>query len=404
MTKAKEFGAGWRDLLAATLGLASGVPAYTPVSSLFFRVLVKQFGWSATAVAASLIALPLTGLCLPLAGTIIDRYGVRRVALVSILLLALSYYWLSLMGGSLSAFYLGIIGLNILGCATGPIAYTRPIALQFVRARGIALAICLLGISLGGIVLPPILARVLAVADWRAAYRLLGIMSLVGGLSAIALLRPEPLRTLSSRSRRKLASAVIRDRSFWLLSTAIFLISVAAIGLVSQFQSVMIEVGVTPAQSIALLSSLAASVFISRLIIGWSLDTFSAEWTAGISLALAAIGAIGLLYSNGNLLYALPATLLIGFSIGAELDLLSFFCARYFGLQDFGAVYGAISVFFYTGMAVGAVLYGAIRDRTGSYSPAIAVSAILFVLAAVLFVALPRPAATTTQSIAATRR
>jgi MFS family permease len=387
---ANEFRAGWRDLSAATLGLACGIPAYTPVSSLFFRVLVKQFGWSATAAAASLIALPLTGLCLPLAGTIIDRYGVRRVASLSIILLALSYYWLSLMGGSLTAFYFGIISLNILGCATGPIAYTRPVALQFVRARGIALAICLLGISFGGIILPPILAHVLAVADWRAAYRLLGIISLAGGLSAIALLTPEPRRARASRSRRKLASAVIRNRAFWLLSIAIFVVSVAAIGLVSQFQSVMIEAGIAPSQAIALLSSLATSVFVSRLVIGWALDSFRSEWTAAISLVLAAVGAITLLFSHGNLWYALPATLLIGFSIGAELDLLSFFCARYFGLEDFGAVYGAISVFFYTGMAAGALLYGGIRDRTGGYSPAIAASAILFIIAALLFLALPR--------------
>jgi predicted MFS family arabinose efflux permease len=396
VTKATELAAGWRDLAAATLGLACGVPAYTPVSSLFFRVLVKQFGWSATAAAASLIALPLTGLCLPFAGAIIDRFGVRRAAFVSIIFLALSYYWLSLMDGGLVAFCFGIISLNVLGCATGPIAYTRPIALQFVRARGIALAICLLGISMGGIILPPILAHVLAVADWRAAYRLLGIISLAGGLSAVALLRPEPRIERAPRGRMKLASAVLHNRSFWLLSTAIFLISIAAIGLVSQFQSVMIDTGIAPPQAIALLSSLATSVFVSRLVIGWSLDSFRAEWTAGVSLALAAVGAIMLLFSHGNIFYALPATLLIGFSIGAELDLLSFFCARYFGLQDFGTVYGAISVFFYTGMAVGAVLYGAIRDRTGSYSPAIAVSAVLFVVAALLFIALPRSSAKVT--------
>jgi predicted MFS family arabinose efflux permease len=393
VTKAKELVAGWRDLAAAALGLACGIPAYTPVSSLFFRVLVKQFGWSATAAAASLIALPLTGLCLPVAGTIIDRFGARRVAFVSIILLALSYYWLSSMDGSLIAFYCGILGLNVLGCATGPIAYTRPIALQFVRTRGTALAICLLGISMSGIILPPILAHVIAVADWRAAYRLLGIVSLAGGLAAIALLRPEPRIEKAPRSRRKLASAVIRSRSFWLLSTAILFISIAAIGFVSQFQSVMIETGLAPPRAIALLSSLAASVFVSRLVIGWSLDSFNAEWTAAAALALAAVGAIALFFSHGNLFYALSATFLIGFSIGAELDLLSFFCARYFGLQDFGAVYGAISVFFYTGMAVGAVLYGAIRDRTGSYSPAIAASAILFVLAALLFIALPRSSA-----------
>jgi predicted MFS family arabinose efflux permease len=396
VTKAEELAAGWRDLAAATIGLACGVPAFTTVSSLFFRVLVKQFGWSATAAAASVIALPLTGLCLPVAGTLIDRFGVRRAAFVSVIFLALSYYWLSSMDGSLIAFYLGVISLNVLGCATGPIAYTRPIASHFVRARGIALATCLLGISMGGIVLPPILAHVLAVADWRAAYRLLGIISLVGGLTAIALLTPERRLERVPRSRMKLASAVIRERSFWQLSTAIFFVSVASIGLVSQFQSVMIETGLAPPQAIALLSSLAISVFVSRLVVGWSLDSFHAELTAAVSLALAAVGAVALYFSHGNLFYALPATLLIGFAIGAELDILSFFCARYFGLQDFAAVYGALSMFFYTGMATGAVLYGAIRDRTGSYSSAIAASAILFVLAALLFIALPRSAAKVT--------
>ena len=396
MTKVQELAAGWRDLAAATLGLACGVPGYTSVSSLFFRVLVKQFGWSATAAAASVIALPLTGLCLPVAGAIIDRFGVRRVAFVSVIFLGLSYYWLSSMDGSLISFYLGFISLNILGCATGPIAYTRPIALRFVRARGIALATCLLGTSMGGIILPPILAHVLAVADWRAAYRLLGIISLAGGLAAIALLRPEPRVERVPRSRMKLASAVIHDRSFWLLSIAIFFTSIASIGLVSQFQSVMIETGLAPPQAIALLSSLAISVFVSRLVVGWSLDSFHAELTAAVALALAAVGAIALYFSHGNLFYALPATLLIGFAIGAELDLLSFFCARYFGLQDFGAVYGALSLFFYTGMAVGAILYGAIRDRTGSYSSAIAASAVLFVLAALLFIALPYSSARVT--------
>lgn len=410
MSPAKELLAGWRDLLAATIGLTCGVPAYTQLSSIFFRVLVHEFGWSATAAAASLVALPITGICLPFAGSVLDRFGVRRVAAVSCLLLVLSYYWLSSMNGSLLTFYAATISLNVLGCATGPIGYTRSIASRFVRARGVALAICLLGISIGGMVLPPVLAHVLATQGWRAGYRMLGAVSLVGGMLAIALLRSDPRPetaagdrpetaagnrpTIAAGKRPAISAGLLRARPFWLLSIAIFCASVGSIGLVSQFQSVMIEIGLPSGQALALLSSLAASVFVSRLIVGWSLDAFSAEWTAAVAFVLAALGAVLLLVQHASLLYAGAATILIGFSIGAELDLLSFFCARYFGVRKFGTVYGRVAMFFYAGMATGAILYGGVRDKTGSYSLAIAISAGLFLISAGLFLALrPSPAA-----------
>lgn len=394
VSPAKELIAGRRDLGAATLGLACGVPAYSPVSSLFFRALRHEFGWSATAAAASLVALPLTAICLPIAGSILDRFGVRRVAAVSCLLMVLSYFWLSFMNGSLGIFYAATISLNVLGCATGPIAYTRPIASQFVRARGVALAICLLGISISGMVLPVALDHVMAAAGWRAGYWLLGSVSLVGGIIAIALMKQEPYIETTERTGSIISAGLLRVRSFWLLSIAIFCTSVAAIGLVSQFQSVMIERGLPPSQAIALLSGLAASVFVTRLFVGWSLDVFPAERTAAAALGLAAIGAVLLLLTHGNILYAASATLLIGFSIGAELDLLSFFCVRYFGVRNFGAVYGAIGVFFYTGMAAGAMLYAAIRDKTGSYLLAIAASAGLLLIAAGVFLAMRPPSST----------
>jgi len=402
VTPAKELLAGWRDLLAATIGLACGVPAYTQLSSIFFRVLVHEFGWSATAAAASLVALPITGICLPFAGAVLDRFGVKRVAAVSCLLLVLSYYWFSCMNGSLLTFYAATISLNVLGCATGPIGYTRSIASRFVRARGIALAICLLGISIGGMVLPPVLAHVLATQGWRAGYRLLGAVSLVGGMLAIGLMRSDPRAETAAGKRPEtiageepaISAGLLRARPFWLLSIAIFCASLASIGLVSQFQSVMIEIGLPSVQALALLSSLAASVFVSRLIVGWALDTFSAEWTAAVAFVLAALGAVLLLLQHASLLYAGAATILIGFGIGAELDLLSFFCARYFGTRKFGTVYGRVALFFYTGMAAGAILYGAVRDRTGSYFLAIAISAGLFLISAGLFLALrPSPAA-----------
>ncbi len=64
MTAASEFRAGWRNLTAATVGMGFGVSSYTAVSSLFFQPLRAEFGWTSSATAGALIALPLTAAAL----------------------------------------------------------------------------------------------------------------------------------------------------------------------------------------------------------------------------------------------------------------------------------------------------------------------------------------------------
>jgi predicted MFS family arabinose efflux permease len=212
---------------------------------------------------------------------------------------------------------------------------------------------------------------------------------LVAGILALSLMR-DPGRNADSpdtQAGETLSSAVVR-RSFWLLGTAVFALSVASLGFVSQFQSLVIERGLAVQAAPLLLSTLAASVFISRLVIGWALDMFRPERVAASALLLAAFGMLLWIIGGPGTGWALSAVLLIGLSIGAELDFLSFFCARLFGLRHYGAVYGGLAAFFYTGIAAGGIVYGAIHDRTGTYAMAAAMSVFLFIVAAVLFLTL----------------
>lgn len=384
-----ELRSGWRDLIGAMIGLGLGIGAYNPVSSFFFRALEHEFGWSKAAAAVSLVALPVTAVVLPFAGLLLDRFGVRRVALLSALGMSACFVWLAKMNGALWMFYAAFIALNVLGCATGPVGYTRIISTRFRRSRGAALACSLLGIGVAAMILPPVLAFILAHWGWRGGYLFFAAAVLVAGFVAMLLMRdpggsedgPE------AASGDKLASAVVK-RSFWLLGTAVFALSVASLGFVSQFQSLVIEKGLTAQAAPFLLSSLAASVFVSRLVIGWALDLFHPERVAASALLLAACGMLLWMLGGTGTGWVLTAVLLIGLSIGAELDFLSFFCAGLFGLRHYGAVYGGLAAFFYTGIAAGGILYGAIHDSTGAYAMATAISVVLFVVAAVLFLAL----------------
>ena len=310
---------GWRDLLGATIGLGLGIASYNPVSSFFFRALEQEFGWSKTAAAVSLVALPITAAVLPFAGLLLDRYGVRRVALLSALLMAACFFWLANMSGALWMFYTAFIALNVLGCATGPISYTQTIASRFKKSRGTALAICLMGIALAGAILPPVLASVFATSGWRGGYRFYAAAVLIAGIAAVLLIRnPVKVGDVARVLPGDTVRVAARKAAFWLLGFAIFFISVASFGFVSQFQSIMIEHGFAPGIAPLLLSTLAGSVFLSRLVVGWGLDVFASEKVAAIALGLAALGMLVWLFGGAGLPVAVVAVMLLGLSIGAE--------------------------------------------------------------------------------------
>ena len=380
--------------LGASIGLGCGVALYTPVSSLFFRALEQEFHWSKAASAASLIALPATALSLPFIGRLIERFGVVAVALGSALCLSAGLFALSMMSGALAQFYVLVLMMNVLGAGTGPISYTRVIANDFRAARGLALALALLGVAVVGVIVPILVTHAIAAGGWRKAYRVLSLVTLVGGGLAVLLVRSR--RTSVPKIDGHLLPGLtlgdaLRSPAFWLLGFSVFFISVAAFGFTSQLQSIGVEKGLTPTTAALLISLLALSVMPTRLLVGWALDKVDPRFAAAAALVLAAIGAAVVLFApHSSLLLVALGVVLLGGSIGAELDLMSFFCAYCFGMKNFASIYGTLAGFFYIGIAAGGVGYGATHDRTGSYLLALSVSVGVLALASVLLLALPK--------------
>jgi predicted MFS family arabinose efflux permease len=383
----RELRVGWRNLLAACIGLSVGVGGYFPISSLFLRSLEEQFGWSKGIAAGALIALPITALALPIAGRLIDRFGVRRTSAFSILAVALSYSWLACLHGDVTSYYLAILALNVLGCATGPVAYTRLIAAQFSAARGAALALAQFGIALFGTIMPAVLGTLLAHGYWRDGYWLLAAASLIGGGLAQLLMKPSQTKRELVADGKSEAEAV-GSSVFWILGCAILAISMATMGIIAHGDTLLLERGLSSHEAALLLSLTSIAVAASRLLVGRLLDLEHPHRSAAAVVAVAAAGSALLLAGFRELIPVAIGIALVGCGIGAELDFLSFFCARSFGTRRYASIYGLLSVFFYTGMAVGGIGYGIIRDRLGSYSLGLGLSTGLLIFAALLFLRL----------------
>jgi OFA family oxalate/formate antiporter-like MFS transporter len=63
------------------------------------------------------------------------------------------------------------------------------------------------------------------------------------------------------------------------------------------------------------------------------------------------------------------AALLLGFSSGAETDLVAYLAGRYFGMANYGRIYGSLYMVFGIASALSPLAYGWVRDSTGSYDP-----------------------------------
>jgi hypothetical protein len=70
--------------------------------------------------------------------------------------------------------------------------------------------------------------------------------------------------------------------------------------------------------------------------------------------------------------------------LGAEVDIIAYITSRYFGLLDFGKVYGSALAAFALSGALGPLVMGAGFDRAGSYRDPL----ILFLVAAAIAAAL----------------
>jgi MFS family permease len=78
------------------------------------------------------------------------------------------------------------------------------------------------------------------------------------------------------------------------------------------------------------------------------------------------------------------AAILLGLSLGAEVDMLAYLTSRYFGLKNFAQIFGAMFSAVMVAMSLSPLAFGAVFDHTGSYQSILALGVPLCVMAIVL--------------------
>ena len=401
-----EFRRSWRVVLLAMLGLsvAANASMLYAFGSLVLP-LQSAFGWSRGDLQAG-ISFLFGGAVIAsqLVGWFNIRWGMRRVTAVSLVALGVVFALMPLMGRSIWWFYLMCGLLPIAGMGTMHITWTHLVNLWFDRNRGLALALMLSGTGLTAVVVPSAVTWAITRWNWQAAFVLLALLPVVVTL-------PLALRWMETpEAQRKAAAAAaiggaappklnvgmvlgeaLRSPRFWALNIALAMVVGAMVTMVSNTVPLLRDKGLSAAAASQMFGGFGLALIGGRVVVGYLVDRLWAPGVAAVTLTMPAIGCLLLSTSGASQTDMLTlAVVLVGIGAGAEFDLAAYLMARYFGMRDYGRLFGVHVALITIASALAPWLFGRVYTATGSYATMLAVCGTAFLIGPLMLLPLGR--------------
>ncbi|MFI5000872.1 MAG: MFS transporter [Reyranellales bacterium] len=377
--------------LCFALGVASR--SISDTFAVFVPALQQAFDASRSSVTVVYsFALLAGGTGAPLAGWIVDRFGLRTLTVVGMSAAALATLSAS-KATEIWHLYLGLgIVMGFGGASLSGVLNSSILVRWFPANRlGVALAVAWSASGVGAIVMLPLAQHIIATSGWRQAYFVFSLVSaafipllLVLPWRRIAQGAPGLARLHAASGAGPTVGEAVREWPFWALTFSFGLTSIGIFSLVPQAMVYLLERGMDGAYAAR---ALAVAGFLTPLgMVGfsWLADRGGRRIAAILAYAcsIAGIGALALVRGPTDDLWLWLYVLLFGGSMGSRGPMISTLATLRYRGANFGRIYGLISIGMGLGGFLGAWIGGLLHDFTGGYAAVMIVAAAALVLAA----------------------
>lgn len=393
----EEFRNNWPALVGCLIGHGVGIHTLPPYTvGLFISPMGAEFGWSRISISIG-VTVSTLGLAIgaPIAGALVNRLGERALIVFSILIVVAGYLALSAMGPSIGIYWAILLLTAMFGVGCSPVTLSRILVSVFDKSRGTALGITLIGTGLAGTLPPLILAPVMATYGWRAGYVALAVIVAVAWPIILGLFvlnrvgKPHPPAAPTETPAAAIGvGELVQHPVLIRLMIAFFCVAIATGGVVVHFSPMLIDAGFSALQAGRMASLIGISIIVGRLLTGIAIDHVFAPRLAMLLMGASAVGFV-LLAVDGPPLIPYAA-LLVGMSLGAEIDLVIYLTSRYFLPHMYGRAFGVLYSSFLAGVAVSPVIYALLHAPVGNYTLGFVWAAVFLAIGAVLFATLPK--------------
>jgi sugar phosphate permease len=376
--------------------------------SIFIEPLESEFGWSRSAISLAMsIYMILHGVAGPFVGHAVETHGPRKVMTWFAVLSGAGFVLVSFTH-SLWFFYLAYSLLSLATTGIGFVPVSSVLARWFVRRRGTAIGFAMLGISVGGLVMAPLVNLIVASYGWRAAFVFMGMLVWVLALPVtLFLLRGSPaeMGLLPDGDPRDVAgtpdqpapatgarpasasteegwplAAAARSRAFFWIAVSFFLAPVAQMGMLQHQVPLIVEAGISRDVAATALGLTAGLGGLGKLCFGRISEMLPFRYAVMLCFGLQALGVL-VLFNAQSVAMVWVYVVIFGFAMGGVIVLLPLVVGHFFGLAAFGVIMGTMSLILAVGNASGALLSGLIYDSLGSYRYAMVAYLCLYLIA-----------------------
>ena len=393
----------WVILVCCVLTLMFAYSTRIGLAQLFATEILKETGFATSAyflagTISSVICI-FTG---PIAGKLLRGKYMRPTFFICVVGTLVSYACYGFCH-SLWQFYLvgALVGIFAMGCGTIPVSVL--ITNWFEKNRGLMISIAMMGISIGGTVLSPLLSWLIVEFGWRYAYFILCALSLIVLVPiALFVVRRAPQdvglepyghgeeTAVSTKKKNVPASnwnATLKEARktpiLWMFAVGAFLIYFTAcfMGHMSYYLQ---GVGFDAAAVASYISLYSVVAIIGKLVLGRIFDRFGPKIGILFGCGTFFLFLVAFIFVQGSPMMLYFAAVMYGFGTCTATVAIPIMTTSVFGAKNYSELYGFVSAFTMTGSAIGSSAIGLVYDLTGSYRPALTVLAILTALTIVI--------------------
>ncbi|MDO9147318.1 MAG: MFS transporter [Hydrogenophaga sp.] len=398
-----EFKRAWRIVILATLGLAINSNSSMLYAYGAMMVPLQQtFDW-ARADLQSAVSFMFLGsvVASQIVGWLNLRFGMKRVTVISLCVLSLTFIAMTRMGPSIVTLYLSFFLMSMASMGTMHVTWTHLVNLWFEHNRGLALAIVLSGTGLAAMLIPSAVSAVITRWNWQAAFWLLAALPVTLVLPLVLAWMKEPARTPARATSQQASSSElvagvslregVRNPRFWLLNIALSMIVACVVTLVTNGVPLLQDKGLEAVDAARIFGSFGLSLILGRVIVGYLVDRFWAPGVAAVALSLPALGCLLLgIGSADDTIWLIAGVMLVGIGAGAEFDVAAFLVSRYFGMREYGRLFGIHLGLITLASTLAPWLFGQLYRSTGTYQATLMICGPVFLIGGLSLLALGR--------------
>lgn len=384
---------GWHVVLINLLALASGTGLVNNSAGQFLKPLTEalRIGRSEASMYNACMTVAML-LLVPQLTRLLKIARPRTLSTLGALCVAGGWFCLSFAQSRWHLYACAaVIGVGLSFTGTSMVAII--VGNWFVRNKGKALGVALLGSALGALIYNPLCAVLIDHYGFRAAYRLTALILLCGMLPYMAgyAFRPrdkglEPLGLERADAPGENGGPAVRTAveadgltydqarrtpAFAAICFIAFTLNLCTIGVYTQLQAYLTDVGYAAVLAASLVGLVSLCNGFAKMFFGWLDDKIGTRRNYLVSMGILFGGLICMLAVGRSPMLAYAAAVLFGLGLSCPTIITPMVTMAALGQRDFTGIYSRVGFFTYLGSTCGPVASGLAYDLTGSYASAI---------------------------------